>query len=203
MLDSDGVADNIVASYFNKEGGVFVRASIVLELAAKMRADEHFGAVHPFQLSGHLGDPDRSDGAFSACEIRLPPLEAFGVLGDRARRRPVPVVGVRVEGQAHLTMEGLASVVLALNGALRGVLEKDFVGPLEVLQADALVFDFSGEEVRGTLVGNETMPVVALALAKARFLKGLGTFDEDTGSRVLRDTECFPYYLVLFSCVCL
>lgn len=121
MLDSDGVADSIVASYIAEEDGVFLVSACVLDRAAKMVADEHFGAVHRFKFSGHLGDPDRSDGAFSAFEVRLPPLGAFSFLGDGARRRPVEVVGVRVEGQALLTIQDLASVVLALDGALRGV----------------------------------------------------------------------------------
>jgi len=53
-------------------------------------------------------------------------------------------------------------VVLGLDGALRRVVEEDLVSPLVVGCRDAIGARICGVGVRGTLVGDETVLVVAL-----------------------------------------
>jgi len=118
VLDPDGAGHGIVASHFDEEGGPFICSFDVLDRAALMIASEHFGAVKRFHIISLVGDPDISDGVIISdkikiadgveviirCEVGLPPLIACGLfVGDRARRRPVVVVGVRVDGLAILT----------------------------------------------------------------------------------------------------
>jgi len=77
-------------------------------------------------------------------------------------------------------------VVLGLDGALRRVVEEDLVSPLVVGCRDAIGAGICGVGVRGTLVGDETVLVVALGHRDhRRFLSNLRTLQENTISLLL------------------